>query len=259
MSYTNFKNLFDYRELIFALASKEIKLKYKSAVLGYAWSVLQPVLLMLIFTFIFTFIIKIEVDKFPVFLLCALLPWFFFSFSLSGSTPSIVENASLIKKAYFPAEVIPVSVVAANLVNFLISMVLLQVFIFFFRIYPTVYTLYLFPLIGLEFFFVLGLCYMVSALHALYRDVKYLVEIILLVWFYATPVFYPIEFIPEKYRFIFALNPLSEFVGLFRDIIIRGKPPELNGLISLFFISIIFYFSGSFIFKKYKNVFVDVI
>jgi len=118
-----FAQIYRYKELIRALAEKEVKIKYKSAVLGRLWSLLNPLLLMLVFSVVFSVIIRVQINNFPVFLLCALLPWFFLSFSLTAATTSIVDNASLIKKAYFPHEVIPISIVMANLFNFLISLI----------------------------------------------------------------------------------------------------------------------------------------
>ena len=189
MTYAFLHQLYFYRELIKTLAAKEVKIKYKSATLGWLWSLLNPLLLMLIFCVVFTYIMKVKIENFPIFLLCALLPWFYLSFSLNAATTSIVDNASLIKKTFFPYEVIPLSIVLANLFNFLISLGLLFLFLFFYRIFPTMGWFYLPLVILFQTLFILGLCLLSAALHTLFRDVKYAVELILLVWFYATPIF----------------------------------------------------------------------
>ncbi|MCP4649192.1 MAG: ABC transporter permease [PVC group bacterium] len=258
MGYAYLKKIYDYRELIKTLAAKEVKIKYKSAVLGWLWSILNPLLLMIVFSLVFTFILPVHKEHFPIFLLCALLPWFFLSISLNSSTTSIVENSSLIKKAYFPHEVIPISVVAANLVNFLISLVLLFAFLFYFRVYPTVYALFL-PLIVLfQCVFVTGVCLGACALHTMFRDVRYAVELLLVVWFYATPVFYAISDVPARFRTIFYCNPLSLFVMLYRDILLYQRSPDLLLFGGAIVASLICFIIGAFIFFKYKKYFVDV-
>lgn len=258
MNFTYFRQIYDYRELIATLAAKEIKIRYKSAVLGWLWSILHPLLLMIIFSVIFTFIIKVGIEKFPVFLLSALLPWFFFSLSLSNCTTSIVENSNLIKKAYFPQEVIPISVIVANLFNFLISMGLFVFFLYCFNIGPTVYILYLPIVILFEFIFILGICLVACAFHTMFRDVKYAIELLLIGWFYATPIFYPLSFVPESFRFLFYLNPLSLFVTLYRDILLYQKAPNLILFSGVALLSLAFCFLGIFVFSRYKKLFVDV-
>lgn len=259
MSYAYFKNIYDYRDLMISLTKKEIKIKYKSAVLGWLWSLLNPLLLMLVFSFVFTRIINIQIKDFPVFLLSALLPWFFLNFSLNASVTCIVDNASLIKKAYFPYEVIPLSIVAANLFNFLVSQILLFVFLLYFHIFPMCSWLYLPLIILLQAIFVSGICLAVAALHTLYRDVKYIVELLMLVWFYATPIFYPLSFVPENIRGFFYLNPLSLFMNSYRDILLYGKAPGFSVLGWMVGISIIFALLGMALFSKNKRFFADFI
>ena len=258
MKNNYFATIYSYKELIRALADKEVKIKYKSAVLGRLWSLLNPLLLMLVFSVVFSVIIRVQVDNFPVFLLCALLPWFYLSFSLTSATTSIVDNASLIKKAYFPHEVIPLSIVIANLVNFLISLILLFAFLIFYSVYPNLAWFYLPLIVLLQSIFILGLCLISSALHTIFRDVKYIVELILLVWFYATPIFYPLSFVPENIRSFFLLNPLTVFINLYRQILLYGKMPEFGSVVLAFALSLGFYMFGLFVFNRKKRHFADV-
>ncbi len=257
MIYAYIKNIYDYRNLMISLTKKEIKIKYKSALLGWLWSLLNPLLLMLVFSFVFTLIIRIEIDNFPIFLLSALLPWFFLNFSLNSSVTSIVDNASLIKKAYFPYEVIPLSIVSANLFNFLISQLLLFVFLVYYRIFPNSAWLYLPLIVFLQTIFVAGICLAAAALHTLYRDVKYIVELIMLVWFYATPIFYPLSFVPENIRGFFYLNPLSLYINAYRDILLYAKAPNFFVLSCMFGISFSFVLIGIALFSKNKKFFAD--
>ncbi|MBU1087626.1 MAG: ABC transporter permease [Candidatus Omnitrophica bacterium] len=257
MSYAYIKNIYDYRDLMISLTKKEIKIKYKSALLGWLWSLLNPLLLMLVFSFVFTVIIKIQIDNFPVFLLSALLPWFFLNFSLNASVTSIVDNASLIKKAYFPYEVITLSIVAANLFNFLISQLLLFVFLVYFKLFPSWLWLYLPLIIVLQTLFIAGICLAAAALHTLYRDVKYIVELLLLVWFYATPIFYPLSFVPENIQKFFYLNPLSLYINAYRDILLYAKAPSFLTLGCMCLISLGFCAVGIALFCRYKKFFAD--
>ncbi|RKY36780.1 MAG: hypothetical protein DRP78_02795 [Candidatus Omnitrophota bacterium] len=254
------KNIYNYRHLILTLAGKEIKIKYKSALLGWLWSILQPLLLMLIFSVIFTWIIKMQgIKNFPIFLLSALLPWFFFNMSLSSAVSSIIDNANLIKNVCFPYEIIPISVVMANFFNFLISLGLLLIFIILSKIYPTIYFIFLPAVVVFEFIFVLGICLAVSSLQTMFRDVKYIVELLLIAWFYASPVFYPLSFVPQKFRFLFYFNPLALFIRIYRDILLYQKPPDWQIFILAGFSSLVYFIAGILIFNKYKRSFADVV
>ena len=258
MKNNYFARIYSYKELIRALADKEVKIKYKSAVLGRLWSLLNPLLLMLVFSIVFSVIIRVEVENFPVFLLCALLPWFYLSFSLTAATTSIVDNASLIKKTYFPHEVIPLSIVLANLFNFLISLVLLFVFLLYYSIFPSWSWFYLPIIVLLQSVFILGLCLLGSAMHTMFRDVKYIVELILLVWFYATPIFYPLSFVPDNIRPFFLLNPLTVFIKLYRQILLYRQMPEAGLLFIAFVLSMAFFAFGMIFFSVKKKRFADV-
>lgn len=257
MNYAYIKSIYDYRNLIISLTKKEIKIKYKSALLGWLWSLLNPLLLMIVLSFVFTFIMKIQIEDYPVFLLSALLPWFFLSFSLTAAVTSIVDNASLIKKAYFPYEVIPLSIVAANLFNLIISQLLLFVFLLYYGIFPSWSWIYLPLIILLQSIFVAGVCLAAAALHTLYRDVKYIVELIMLVWFYATPIFYPMSYVPENMRLFFYLNPLSVFINAYRDILLYAKVPGFFEFGVLLGISFGFGIAGIALFCKNKRFFAD--
>jgi len=252
------KRILNYRHLIVSLALKEIKIKYKSAVLGWLWSILHPLLLMFVFFFIFTFIIKMGIKNFPLFLLSALVPWFFLSFSLSAATTSIVDNSGLLKKAYFPQEVIPVAIIVSNLLNFIVSLALLFVLLIINGIYPTIYWLLVPFIVILQVLFVLGICFVASALHVKFRDVRYAVELLLIVWFYATPIFYPLTIIPDKFRIFFYLNPLALFVSMYRDILVYGEAIDPVMGICASVISVIIFLAGIVIFNKNKKYFVDL-
>jgi len=188
------KKLFQYRELLIRLAWKEIRVRYKEPILGLAWAFLVPVLMTLIFMFIFTKIVKIPFEGYPffIFLAVGLFPWNFFNVSVSTSTMSILESGTLIKKVYFPREIIPISIVFANGVNFLFTLVAMIFFIIICGIKLSLW-LFLLPVAFIaQILFTSGIALMISGLQVSYRDIKYIVEVALPFWFYMTPIFYPL-------------------------------------------------------------------
>lgn len=248
-----------YRELIYNLAVKDLKVRYKTPVLGFLWILLNPLLQMMVLSILFTFVVRIQVANYPVFILTALIPWAFFSHSLSTSTSSIVENAPLIKKVWFPREVIPVSVNLANLVNFLLSLAVLFAFLAFWGIKPTLVILLLPLVIACQLIFNIGMSLLTAALHTYYRDVRYLVDAMLMVWFYLTPIFYPITMVPERFLPIYMLNPMAGIVTLYRDVLLYGRLPDSSILLSTIVMALMALFFGILMFRKYEPSFADLV
>lgn len=249
-----------YWDLILGLAVKDLKVRYKSAFLGFLWSILTPLFLALIFFIVFTKIIPMGIDRYPLFLLCALFPWNFLQLCLNSGTVSIVSSGNLIKKVYFPREVIPISVIFSNVYNFLLSLLILILAIIFLGTGIKITIIYLPFVVGCQLIFTLGLLLIFSGLHTYYRDVKYIVEILLLGWFYLTPIFYSITLIAESYRGIYMLlNPMAVFVNLYREILLYGIWPNIHEILYLILSSTLFYFIGILVFKKYEPMFADVV
>ena len=252
------RRLYAYRNLIRVLAAKEIKVRYKSALLGWIWSVLHPLLMMVIFSLICVFIIRIPIEKPPLFLLCALLPWFFVNFSVQASTTSLIEHASLIRSADIPRLAIPLSVVGAHFVNFLITLGLLLVVLAVVLHWPGWLIAWLPLIAGLQFVFVLGISLSCCALHTMYRDVRYVTELAMIVWFYATPVFYPITAVPQAWQPLLAANPLTLFVELYRAVLLARVMPDPGAVILAACYSSAALALGVFIFNRYNPLFADV-
>lgn len=247
-----------YWDLILGLAIKDLKIRYKSAFLGFLWSILTPLFLTFIFFIVFTKIIPMGIERYPLFLLCALFPWNFLQLCLGIGTVSIVSSSHLIKKVYFPREVIPISVIFSNAYNFILSLFILLIALIFCRVSIRLTIVYL-PFVFLcQSVFMLGLLLLFSGLHTYYRDVKYIVEIMLLGWFYLTPIFYSIELIPQVYRKIYMLNPMTVFVKFYREIILYGIWPDIFEISYLILISVLTYIIGILVFKKFEPIFADV-
>ena len=248
-----------YRDLILGLAAKDLKIKYKNAFFGFLWSLLMPLFLAFIFFIVFTKVIPMGIERFPIFLLCALFPWNFVQLCLSAGTVSIVTSGNLIKKVYFPREAIPVSVVLSNAYNFILSMIILMAIILFSGIKIKLVILYLPLIIACQLIFTLGLVLVFSGLHTYYRDVKYIVEMFLLGWFYMTPIFYPHRLIPEAYRPVYMLNPMAVFVNLYREIMLYGTWPAFSDLSYIALSSLLLYLIGSWVFRRYDPLFADMV
>ena len=233
------RELLRYRDLIQNLVMRDLKVRYKSSVLGFLWSLLNPLLLMLVFTVVFTVMMpNADIPKFPVFLLCALLPWNFFSSAMMGAVNSIVYNGSLIKKVYFPREIMPISVVLSTFVNFLLSLPVLFIFLAIFQVPFTIWLIYLPVIMIVQVVFAIGVALVLATLNVFYRDTAVILEVVLQAWFFLTPIFYPAEFLPEwrtvlgialpVRRLTYILNPMASIVASYRSVLYgftNGAPP----------------------------------
>ena len=262
---SNFKKLFAYRELLYSLTKKELKVKYRGSVLGFFWSLLNPVLIMLVYSFVFSIILHQGVKEFAIFLLCALLPFNFFSNSVNYGAGSVISNANLVKKIYFPKEIIPLSIVFSNLINFLLELIVLFIVLSIFK-YKFYMYLYLLPVVVfIQIFFVSGISLLVSSLNVLFRDLQHLVTILLMVWFFATPIIYPLSMVPERFQFWMQINPMAVFSTFYRDIFYHVKYqegfyiPSLKIILICLAITFGIFFLGYFVFKKIEPRFAEEI
>lgn len=250
-----------YRELIYFLTWRDIKVRYKQAALGVGWALLQPLLNTLISTVIFGVLLDVPSDglPYPVFVLAALMPWHLFSTSLQKSSISLVGNANLLTKIYFPRLIIPLASVLAVLVDFVISFFVLIIMMLAYRIYPTVNILWVIPLILLAVLAALAVGLWLSALNVQYRDVQHMVPFIVQIWMYASPIVYPIETIPAGiWRTIYGFNPMVGVIQGFRWALFNGAAPDLTMLVSIITV-IVLFISGLFYFRKMEKTFADIV
>lgn len=265
------RGLIKYRHLLWDLAIKDIKVRYRSPALGFLWAVIMPLVMVLIFKFVFSTIMKSEIEKYPffVYLMTAVFPWTYFSSSVGAASESIVNNHNLIKKTYFPREIIPVSVVLANLINFIPALVVMLLMLAFFRTQFTI-LLFLLPfVIFLQTIFTIGLALIVSSLQVILRDVKYMVELLLMAWLYFSPAFYSLATVANFSEGLLRLYIFNPFVGLFtlyRIVFLKGYAQTLPHSIDIRFLLIwtIAACIGTFllglsVFKKYEQTFSDLI
>jgi lipopolysaccharide transport system permease protein len=248
--------LVKYRELVRNLVIRDIKLRYRNSVLGFIWCLGNPLLMMAVFTVVFTILMHTDIPNYPVFILCALLPWNYFNTAIMGAIDSIVGNAHLIKKVYFPREALPLSIVLANLVNFLLALIVLFAMLFAFRVQLTPWALYLPLIIFIQTIFTLGLALIFATLNVFYRDTKIIMEVGMLAWFFLTPVFYRIEDLVPKYaRLMYWVNPMASFISWYRIVIYNGISMELGFIFRTLVTSVVALVVGYFVFTRYSSVF----
>jgi len=235
-----------YRDLLINLVKRDLAVRYKRSVLGFAWSFLNPLLMMLVFAIVFQVVKPLSVRSYPLFVLAGLLPWNFLAGSLSGAARSITSNAQLIDKVYFPREILPLAVVLANLVNLLLSLAVFLPLALLLGARFGPWTLALPVVIGVQLVLVTGLALLLAALNVFYRDTELVLDVGLTAWFFLTPIFYELELLPNQFlgidvwRFVYTLNPMAALVTDYRYILLYQYPvirhtlvPAVLGLVLL--------------------------
>src|SRR5208282_1756313 len=225
-----FRELWEYRELVYFFVWRDIKIRYKQTAIGAAWAVLQPFLTMLIFSLFFGRLAHIPSEglPYPIFYYSALLPWTYFAGALQGATNTIVENQRVITKVYFPRLTLPLSSVLSGLVDFGVSFVMFLALMLYYRIRPTVAMIWLPAFLLMAVLTALGVGLWLSALNAIYRDVRYVAPFLIQFWMFASPVAYPSTLVPERWRWLYGLNPMAGVIESFRWCLTgRGQPPNL--------------------------------
>jgi lipopolysaccharide transport system permease protein len=254
-----------YRELLYFLIWRDIKVRYKQTTLGVAWVVLQPVVGMLIYSGLFGVLLQVPTGgiPYPLFVLTGLLPWQYFTSALTKSTNSVVDNASLVSKIYFPRLIIPMAGVLSNLVDFGISAVVLAILLLVYRVPLTWAVLWLPFFLLLAILTALGFGLWLSALNVRYRDIKHLIPFIVQIWMYLTPVVYGVALIPERFRWLLGLNPMTGVVEGFRWALLSGEVSQTIPLGPLFVISVVItlcvLISGLVFYRKVESTFADII
>lgn len=215
-----------YWELTTNLIARDLKTKYRGSVLGVFWSLLNPLLLMVVYTAVFSVIVRVPIHPYPVFLLAGLVPWNAFAQSLTNATTSVVDNAGIVRKVYFPLEILPISAVLSASVNFLISLVLLAGLTLFYQV-PLGLSLLLLPvLIVLQIAFTIGLGCLLAAGNVFFRDVQYFLTVFLTVWFFGTPVVYSLDLVPPRLRAVFEANPMAWLVSCYQSLWFYHRMPH---------------------------------
>ena len=253
--------LWQYRELIRNLVIRDLKARYKNSILGVAWSWINPLMMMAVYTVVFNVLAgQSGLPAYPVFVLCALLPWNFFSTSVSQATDSIVQAAPLVKKVYFPREALPISIVISNLVNFLIALPVFFALALVMDSRITVWVLLLPVTVLVQVIFTVGVSLITSTLNVFYRDTRLIMDVLLMAWFFLTPIIYPINSVPDQYTlwwvtlspqlWLRRLNPMASLVASYRDLLYWGMPTGLDFLLRTAVTSLAVLVIGYLIFQR---------
>ena len=255
------KAVWEYRELLYSLVLRDVKVRYKQTALGVSWVVLQPLITMLIFTALFSYLTKMPSDGtwYPVFVYTALLPWTYFAQAIGRSGGSLVSNASMISKVYFPRLILPLASIVGPLLDFALSFIILLAMVFWAESALTwkIVTLPLF--LGLAFMTALGVSLFISAANVRYRDVGHTIPFVMQIWMFASPVVYPVSAVPEHWRFIYSLNPMVGVIEGFRWALLGKASPDIVVMTISVAAVLALLFGGVVYFKHMERTFADVI
>jgi lipopolysaccharide transport system permease protein len=250
-----------YSDLLLTLSVHRIKVRYKQSVLGVFWAILQPLSMMLIFTFIFSLIAKMPSDGAPyaLFAYTALLPWNYFSNAVSNATNSLVSHSQFVTKVYFPREILPITYVVVALFDFVVASTLLAGLMIYYHVSLTVNALYAVPIILVVSCFALAISFFFSATQVRFRDIGVAIPLLLQLWLFATPVIYPFSAVPSRWRPFYVLNPMVGVIEGFRQVILKGAAPEKSSLLMSALVSVILLVVSYLYFKRVEATMADFI
>ncbi len=250
------REIYDYREMVFSLIKRDLRGRYKGSVLGFLWTFLNPLFQLVVYTMVFSVIMRAPYEKYYLFLFVGLIPWLFFSGSVVGGASCIFAQKDMVNKIYFPREVLPIAHVTCQLVNMLLSFVVIFVVLIVTKhgINP-VALLYLPIIILVEYLIALGITMLASAVTVFLRDVEYVLGILMMAWQFLTPVMYGIDMVPEEMHPIFQFNPMSAVLVAYRDIFYYKTAPQLETLIQAVVFGIVILGLGVLVFEKLKKHF----
>jgi lipopolysaccharide transport system permease protein len=244
-------------DLVRALVGRELKLRYKRSLLGLLWSLVNPLLQVVAFSFLFRSVLPLNVPHYPAFVLCGVLAWTWFQSSLVLASAAVVDNRELIRRPGFPTAVLPAVTVGTHLVHYLLALPVLLVFVLLDggRFSPA---LVLLPLVvAVQYVLTLGLAYPIAACHVTFRDTQHLVGVLLTVFFFFTPVFYDARSVPEQFRPLYDLNPMVHILAAYRGLLIQGEAPDLAGLLLLAAVAVLLVWAGHGLFRHLSYRFVE--
>lgn len=252
------RNIFEYRDMIYGLVRRELRGKYKGSVLGFLWTYLNPLCQVVIYAAVFSVVFRVQIEKFYLYLIVGMMPWTFFSTSVQGGANCIRAQAEMVKKIYFPREVIPISFTASTFVNMLFSFI-----ITFLAIAMADWGFYLRALLYLpvvmitEYILALGLLLIVSAVTVYFRDLEHIMSVVMMAWIYLTPIMYDVSYIPEKFRHVFFMNPMTPIICAYHDILYYKQVPGMNDLVQSGTVALIILIIGFLIFAKLERGFAE--
>lgn len=251
------KDLYEYRELLKTNIKKDVGGKYKHSFLGVLWSFINPLLQIAVYALVFQVILKSNIENYTVYLCCGLIPWqYFYSVVLRGASV-MIDNANIIKKVYFPREILPISLVTSEGINFLIATIIILGFVIFGGIGLSFHVIWYFVILIIQYILSIGIALLVSSLTVYFRDLFHLLGVFMQLLFYATPIVYSMEAVPEKMRWLLKLNPMSYLIESYRSIFYHKTTPDFQNLAIAFVIAIVFFTIGMIAFRRLQKRFAE--
>lgn len=259
---TNFtstvREIFSYREMIKSFVRRDLRGRYQGSFLGFLWTFLNPLLQLVVYSIVFGTILQSNIEKYYLFLFVALIPWLFFANAVTGGSTAVIAQKDMVKKIYFPREVLPIAHVTTAFVNMLLCFIVIFIVVIFSRtpLNPLA-LLCLIPVWIVEYILALGMAFITSALTVYMRDMEHILSIVVMAWQYLTPVMYSYEIVPERYRFIFNLNPMTPIIDAYRTILYYSQVPDLTTLLSALGMGLAVLIVGWLVFTKLKRRFAE--
>lgn len=255
------REIYDYRDLLWLWTLREIRVRYKQSVLGIAWAILQPLAFTIVFSLVFSVLFDIDTGgiPYPIFAYAALVPWTFFTTSLNFGIPSLVNNMNLVTKIYFPREILPLANISAAFLDFLIAAVIFVGMLLAYRIQPGIEVLWVFPLLITQIILSTAITLIGSAVIVFFRDVRFVIPLLLQIWMYATPIIYPVSRIPDRLRPYYFLNPMVTIIDGYRRVLLLSQTPQLTQLAYGAGISVVLLVFSYTAFKWMEPAFADLI
>ncbi len=252
------RELYAYREMINSLVKKDLRGRYKGSILGFLWTFINPLMQLAVYTIVFSVIMRAGIDKFYIFLFVALVPWIFFSSAITGGSMSILNQNDMVKKIYFPRQILPIAYVTSSFVNMMFCFVIIFVALIFSGIGINFKALLYLPIIMLiEYVLALGIALLTSALTVYFRDLEHILGIVTMAWMYLTPIMYPVEMVPEQFLTIFNANPMTPVIIAYRDILYYSREPHLNTLLHAAVLGGLTLLLGNIVFSRLQKGFVE--
>jgi lipopolysaccharide transport system permease protein len=254
-------NLYQFRDLLWLWIVREVKVRYKQSLLGVSWAVLQPLALTVVFTLVFSRLVTVDTGgvPYPIFAYAALVPWTFFATSLSMGIPSLVNNMNLVTKVRFPREILPMASIGSAFVDFLSAFVVFLIMLVIYGIRPGLHVFWLIPLLILQIALSVGVTLLGGAAIVFFRDVRFVIPLLLQIWMYASPVIYPADLVPERWRVLYYLNPMAGIIESYRRVWVFGQEPILWTLALGAGVSFLVLLIGYPVFKRLEPIFADLI
>ena len=252
------KELYDYRQMIFSLVKKDLRGRYKGSVLGFLWTFINPLFQLIVYTIVFSKILRNDIPRYYLYLFVALIPWIFFSSSITVGAASIISQKDLVKKIYFPRMVIPISYVTSCFVNMLLCFIVIFAVIIVTGAGINFVAVLTLPIIMIvEYIFALGMAMLSSAVTVYFRDLEHILGIVSMAWMYLTPIVYSKSIVPEKYLPIFNLNPMTPIIECYRTVLYDKQIPDLSTLLIAAALGVFFLIFGALVFNKLQKHFAE--